>query len=130
MYVLVVSYSILLLSLFLLFVARIILVVDSTTFVVKALLVDEHPSITMMWALALLLVSSSNSSNNHKVSAADFKLNLMAANVHWGYFSKTLDPVLTVPSGAEVEVEMATHHGCDDWDNIIEGDPGTCEHHT
>ena len=129
MYVLVVSYSILLLSLFLLFVARIILVVDSTTFVVKALLVDEHPSITMMWALALLLLSSSNN-NNHKVSAADFKLNLTGANVHWGYFSKTLDPVLTVPSGAEVEVEMATHHGCDDWDNIIEGDPGTCEHHT
>ena len=34
--------------------------------------------------------------------AADFMLELNSANVHWGYFSKTIDPVLTVPSGSEV----------------------------
>ena len=56
--------------------------------------------------------------------AVDHTLELSAANVHWGYFSKTLDPVLTMSSGEEVEVEMATHHGCDDWDLMIEGDPG------
>lgn len=39
---------------------------------------------------------------------ADLKLS--AANVHWGFFSKELDPVLTVTSGQEVIVEMATHH--------------------
>lgn len=54
----------------------------------------------------------------------DYKLELNAANVHWGYFSKTLDPVLTIPSNSIVQVEMATHHGCDDWDAMIEGDPG------
>lgn len=52
------------------------------------------------------------------------KLELSAANVHWGYFSKTLDPVLTIPSGETVVVEMATHHACDDWDAMIKGDPG------
>jgi acetamidase/formamidase len=45
-------------------------------------------------------------------------LPLSAANVHWGFFSKTLEPALTVDSGTEVKVEMATHHGCDDYDKV------------
>jgi acetamidase/formamidase len=56
--------------------------------------------------------------------SADSYLELSAVNVHWGYFSKTLTPVLTVESGAEVVVEMATHHACDDWDKMIKGDVG------
>mmetsp|Transcript_3233 Transcript_3233/g.4901 ORF Transcript_3233/g.4901 Transcript_3233/m.4901 type:complete len:480 (+) Transcript_3233:426-1865(+) len=44
--------------------------------------------------------------------------------VHWGYFSKSLEPVVTVDSGTTVTVEMATHHACDDWDKMIKGDPG------
>ena len=51
-------------------------------------------------------------------------LTLSSDNVHWGFFSKELDPVLTVTSGQEVVVEMATHHACDDWDRMIAGDPG------
>jgi acetamidase/formamidase len=54
----------------------------------------------------------------------DADLPLSAANVHWGFFSKTLDPVLTIDSGAEVVVEMATHHACDDYDKMILGDAG------
>ena len=53
---------------------------------------------------------------------ADLPLN--SENVHWGYFSKELDPVMTVKSGDEVVVEMATHHACDDWDKMIAGDEG------
>jgi hypothetical protein len=45
-------------------------------------------------------------------------LPLSAANVHWGFFSKTLEPALTVDSGTEVKVEMATHHACDDYDKV------------
>ena len=41
-----------------------------------------------------------------------------------GYFSKELAPVATVASGDEIEVEMATHHACDDWDKMIKGDAG------
>jgi len=44
--------------------------------------------------------------------------------VHWGYFSKIEAPVLTIDSGDEVIVEMATHHACDDWDKMIKGDEG------
>jgi Acetamidase/Formamidase family len=44
--------------------------------------------------------------------------------VHWGYFSKTEDPIATINSGTEITVEMATHHACDDWDKMIKGDAG------
>ena len=49
---------------------------------------------------------------------------LSKENVHWGYFSKNLTPIVTIESGSEVIVEMATHHACYDWDKMIKGDPG------
>jgi len=55
-------------------------------------------------------------------SAADFELKLSSDTVHWGYFSKNEMPVLNITSGAEVVVEMATHHACDDYDSMIRGD--------
>ena len=70
----------------------------------------------MKFGLSLLLLALAD--------AHDYHLPLSAKNVHWGYFSKTLTPVLNITSGDEVEVEMATHHGCDDWDLMIEGDAG------
>ena len=51
-------------------------------------------------------------------------LPLSAENVHWGYFSKLEPPKLSVSSGTSVVVEMASHHGCDDYDKMIKGDPG------
>jgi len=56
--------------------------------------------------------------------AGEAELKLDASTVHFGYFSKTLTPKLTVDSGATVTVEMATHHACDDWDKMIKGDAG------
>lgn len=55
---------------------------------------------------------------------ADKHLAVSADTVHWGYFSKTIDPVISVTSGEEITVEMATHHACDDWDRMIKDDPG------
>lgn len=55
-------------------------------------------------------------------ATVDHTLPLSSANVHWGYFSKTLSPVLTISSNSTVEVEMATHHGCDDYGLMIEGE--------
>lgn len=43
--------------------------------------------------------------------AEEVTLPLSAANVHWGFFSKTLEPVLTVASGTEVTVEMVRSFG-------------------
>ena len=53
----------------------------------------------------------------HTISP-DVTLPLNAANVHWGYFSKDLTPVLNITSGTVVTVEMATHHACDDWVSV------------
>lgn len=54
----------------------------------------------------------------------DHYIPLSNVTVHWGYFSKELDPIITVDSGDSVTVEMATHHACDDWDRMIKGDAG------
>ena len=59
------------------------------------------------------------------LSFNNFSLSCVALPaVHWGYFSKTEAPVLTVESGDEIVVEMATHHACDDYDKMIKGDEG------
>jgi acetamidase/formamidase len=47
-----------------------------------------------------------------------------AATVHWGYFSRSLKPVLSVESGDFVTIETLTHHAYDDYARMIEGDPG------
>jgi acetamidase/formamidase len=47
-----------------------------------------------------------------------------AATVHWGYFSRSLKPVLSVESGDFVTIETLTHHAYDDHARMIAGDPG------
>ncbi|KAL7517048.1 hypothetical protein ACHAWX_002009 [Stephanocyclus meneghinianus] len=54
----------------------------------------------------------------------DHYLALNKDTVHWGYFSKLENPVITIDSGDGITVEMATHHACDDWDKMIKGDAG------
>jgi acetamidase/formamidase len=44
--------------------------------------------------------------------------------VHWGYFSRSLKPVVEVESGDFVTMEALTHHAYDDFDRMIKGDPG------
>lgn len=44
--------------------------------------------------------------------------------VHWGYFSRTLKPVISVRSGDVVTIETLTQHASDDRERMIAGDPG------
>ena len=44
--------------------------------------------------------------------------------VHWGYFSKSLKPVVEIDSGDFVTIEALTHHAYDDFDRMIKDDPG------
>ncbi len=44
--------------------------------------------------------------------------------VHWGYFSRSLRPVLEVESGDIVTIETLTQHAYDDHERMIKGDPG------
>lgn len=47
-----------------------------------------------------------------------------AQHVHWGYFSRSLDPLIEIASGDIVTIETLTQHASDDPERMIEGDPG------
>jgi acetamidase/formamidase/AraC-like DNA-binding protein len=44
--------------------------------------------------------------------------------VHWGYFSRTIKPVISLRSGDIVTIETLTQHASDDRERMIDGDPG------
>ncbi len=44
--------------------------------------------------------------------------------VHWGYFSKSLKPLVELDSGDYVTIEALTHHAYDDYERMIKGDLG------
>ena len=77
-------------------------------------------TLRLLLVLLLLLLTATS----HAQTTIDARLPLSSANVHWGYFSSTLTPALVIASGNVVEVEMATHHACDDWDKMIKDDAG------
>jgi len=47
-----------------------------------------------------------------------------AETVHWGYFSKSLKPLVEVESGDFVTLETLTHHAADDIERMVKDDPG------
>lgn len=44
-------------------------------------------------------------------------------NIHWGFFSKTLKPILIIESGDFLTIDTLTQHAYDDYDLMIKGDP-------
>ena len=46
-----------------------------------------------------------------------------ADHVHWGYFSRSLKPLVEIASGDTITVETLTQHASDDPERMIEGDP-------
>jgi acetamidase/formamidase len=60
---------------------------------------------------------SSTTVHHHRIPAN-------AQTVHWGYFSKKLAPIIEVDSGDFVTLETVTHHANDDFERMIQGDPG------
>lgn len=51
-------------------------------------------------------------------------LRATANTIHWGYFSHDLKPVLEVNTGDTVTIETLTQHAADDWERMVQGDPG------
>lgn len=47
-----------------------------------------------------------------------------AENIHWGYFSRSIPPVLSIESGDIVTIETLTQHAYDDHERMIKGDSG------
>jgi acetamidase/formamidase len=53
-----------------------------------------------------------------------YQIAASAETVHWGYFSKSLKPLVEVESGDFVTLETLTHHAGDDLERMVKGDPG------
>ena len=47
-----------------------------------------------------------------------------AQTIHWGYFSRSIPPVLHIASGDIVTIETLTQHAYDDHERMIKGDSG------
>lgn len=94
----------------------------------------EMPAAVIAIPLAVLLLSSARPASaappaswpvacEQPVSRAhSTHLAANADNVHWGYYSRSLAPVLTVQSGAIVTIDTLTHHAGDDHARMIAGD--------
>jgi acetamidase/formamidase/AraC-like DNA-binding protein len=52
------------------------------------------------------------------------RLSVEAARVHWGYFSRSLQPQTEVNSGDTITIETLTQHASDDPERMIAGDAG------
>ena len=61
---------------------------------------------------------------NSKRQAQHHTLPANSETVHWGYFSKGVEPVLSVISGDFITIETLSHHANDDASLMVEGDPG------
>ena len=48
-----------------------------------------------------------------------------ASNVHWGFFSRSLKPIVKIASGDTITVETLTQHASDDPERMIVGDRGS-----
>ena len=51
------------------------------------------------------------------------RLGVDSASVHWGYFSRSLTPVLEIGSGDTIEIETLSQHASDAPELMIAGDP-------
>ncbi|MDQ8021460.1 MAG: acetamidase/formamidase family protein [Moraxellaceae bacterium] len=60
----------------------------------------------------------------HQPPPGHYYLPVSAKTVHWGYFSRSIKPVLAVHSGDIVTIETLTQHATDDCERMIAGDPG------
>jgi acetamidase/formamidase len=59
----------------------------------------------------------SNKTSHYYVPASD-------KTVHWGFFSRSLAPLIEVESGDIVTIETLTHQANDDAERMVRGDPG------
>ena len=73
-------------------------------------------------ALCDTIVSSLPDRQDMRIEGAHHRLAVSSANVHWGYFSRALRPVLEIRSGDSVEVETLSQHASDDPELMIRGD--------
>jgi acetamidase/formamidase/AraC-like DNA-binding protein len=77
---------------------------------------------TLAWLTGYPALRDSEQPGNADV--ANKYLAVGSKTVHWGFFSRSLRPVLEAGSGDIVTVETLTHHAYDDYERMIKGDSG------
>ncbi|KAK9842132.1 hypothetical protein WJX84_007001 [Apatococcus fuscideae] len=70
------------------------------------------------------VASSSVGSSTLSAPPGGFVLQASSETVHWGYTYAGLEPAIAVNSGDEILVETSTQHAGDDFEKMIQGDPG------
>ena len=78
---------------------------------------DDGAAATTHTASAGRLGSDAVTGRHHHLPAT-------AQTIHWGYFGRSIPPVLTVASGDIVTIETLTQHAYDDHERMIKGDSG------
>jgi acetamidase/formamidase/AraC-like DNA-binding protein len=68
-------------------------------------------------AMQLAIENGQTPPNHYYIPVSD-------KTVHWGYFSRSIKPVLSVRSGDIITIETLTQHANDDRERMIDGDPG------
>lgn len=79
------------------------------------------------YAVALALTpkrATSSSAATGGAAPSHYYLPVSDKTVHWGYFSRAMQPVISVRSGDVVTIETLTHHANDDAERMVQGDPG------
>ncbi len=98
----------------------------------KDVLID-YARYTQALALTPKRASSAAAGGTGQADAADagqpappghYYIPVSDKTVHWGFFSRSLKPVITIRSGDIVTMETLTQHASDDCERMIEGDPG------
>lgn len=87
----------------------------------------HDPAIAREPAPEIVPADAADIAAEYPVDVAGLKHHHLPANdktVHWGYFSRSLAPVLEVDSGDFVTIEALTHHCYDDYERMIRGDSG------
>lgn len=59
----------------------------------------------------------------HDAPTTNYHIRATPQTVHWGYFSRSLMPVLEINSGDNVTIDTLTQHAYDDYDRMI-----ACDH--
>jgi acetamidase/formamidase/AraC-like DNA-binding protein len=68
--------------------------------------------------------AKSTPTHSERTPARHHHLDVRAEHVHWGYFSRSLTPIVEIASGDTITVETLTQHASDDPERMIEGDAG------
>lgn len=93
-------------------------------FVVIAGVTSLFPAMSVLSDIPPIEEAAPTSCDSRSITPRHFQIVGKADTVHWGYFSKSQPPILSIHSQDYVTLDLITHHAGDDYERMIQGDPG------